>query len=203
MEHDAVACVGCGYNYATGEQAKREYTPVARFWDGGMPVPRRWGLFGAGQAFSITLLGGAVLADILVAGLISWVISSLLLAYILGTFARVEVLRTRGGNVMVTKRWHFCFVPLKPMRIQILAYEGVRVGVARDADLWDWVLFFILLGYGIIPGLIWWYCAFQRDLYYVGLLQNHGSVAVELYRGWNEAMARDMGQVIRDVGGFA
>jgi hypothetical protein len=202
MAEDAVLCVGCGYNVKTGEKAVREYAPVNRTWDGELTYRRRLQLFGAVQALWLLALAGAFWGDFLAAGLFSWFLSSALLAFVVGTFGRIHVTRTRRGQVTLTRTWHVCLLPLPPTRIALYQYDGVTSGMAHGADLWDWVVFGTLLSYGILPGLVWWYWTFHKDVFYIGLTRGHGSMALELYRGWNEAATRDIAQVLRDVAGY-
>ncbi len=202
MNDGAVLCLGCGFNGETGEQAVREYTAVQRTWDGGLSLRRRLVLFGVGQAAGTVMLGGAVLGDFTLAALLVWVAGTVLLAYTLGTFSRLEVARSASGHVKAAKLWRFCFVPLRPQRINLRTYAGLTTGMAHGADLWDGIIFLTLLGYGLLPGLIWWYWTFHRDTYYVGLTRDHGMLALDLYRGWDEAVMHDIARVVRDVGGY-
>lgn len=202
LDDRAVLCLGCGFNSETGVQAVREFAPVERTWDGGLSYRSRLVLFGAGQVIAVGMVGGAILGDFLLAGLVTWLVGTVLLAYTVGTFSRLAVARSHTGHVKVTKAWHVCFVPLRPERINLRMYEGVTTGMTHGADLWDWIVLIILLGYGLIPGLIWWYWAFHRDTFYAGLTQNHGMLTLDLYRGWDEAAMKEVAHVVRDVGGY-
>jgi hypothetical protein len=124
------------------------------------------------------------------------------MAYVLGTFSRLEAARSAIGKVKVVKTWRFCFVRLRPVRIDLRHYEGVTTGTAREADVWDWVVLAVLFAYGVIPALLWWYLAFDRDTYIVGLTRHHGGVALELYRGGDEKAMREIAQTARDLGGY-
>jgi hypothetical protein len=203
LDDGAVLCLKCGYNAQTGEQAVREYEPVERSWDGGLSLRRRLVLLGVGQTIAIGMLIGAALGDFLVAAVAAWLFGTLLLAYTMGTFCRIEVARSTMGKVKLVKAWRFCFVPVRPVRINPQLYNGVTTGMAHGADLWDWIVLLTLSLYGLIPGLIWWYWAFHRDTFYVGLVRDHGNMALELYRGWDQDVMHDIARVVREVGGYA
>src|SRR5207248_11236073 len=125
-----------------------------------------------------------------------------LLAYVLGTFDRIDVTRNHRGFATMTRTWRICFVPMPPTEIVLWQYSGVRCGTTRDADMMDWFLFGSLLASGIIPVLVWWSFAFQCDMYEVMLLKEHGTPALSLYRGWNHAQAREMAQIVQDIAGY-
>jgi hypothetical protein len=199
---DGVLCVACGYNAETGEQAKREYTPVQRTWEGALSLRRRLLIMGAAQFLTLLALPGAFVGDIVLAWFISWCFFTPLLAYILGTFDRIDLTRNRRGDATMTRTWRIAFIPMPKAEILLWQYSGVRCGATRDIDVMDWFLFGSLLAAGVIPGLIWWYLAFHKDMLYVTLLKEHGTPALELYRGWNEAQAREMAQIIQDVAGY-
>ena len=202
MADDGVLCVACGYNIDTGAQAMRVFEPVLRSWEGALSCRSRLLLMGIGEVLGLLALVGAFFADILIAGLVSWVGLNALLLYLLGTFDRIDISRTRRGYVNVTKTWRFCFVPRKPKHIVLQHYAGVVTGMRNDVDGWDMLVLGTMLAMGIVPGIVWWYCVFHRDEFYVGLTQAHGSLALELYRGWNEAQTREIAKVIRDVAAY-
>ena len=202
LPDDGVLCTLCGYNAETNEQAVREYTPVKRSWEGALSLRRRLVLFGAAQFLSFCALPGAYYLEAEVAWLISWCFFTPLLAYILGTFDRIDLTRNSRGHATMTRTWRICFIPMPATEIALWQYMGVRCGSTRDADMMDWFLFGSLFAAGVIPGLIWWYFAFHRDMLYVTMLKEHGTPALEIYRGWNEAQAREMAQIIQDVAGY-
>jgi predicted amidophosphoribosyltransferase len=202
LDGSAVLCLACGFNSETGEQVVREFTEIDRIWDGGLSRRRRLGTFGIVQAVCLPMLIGAILGDVALEAVIVWLIGTVLLAYTLGTFCRLQVARSRTGNVKMVRTWHIGLIPLRPTRVNLRQYGGVATGMEHGADLWDWIVLLTCVGYGIVPGLIWWYLAFHCATFYVGLTRDHGMRALDLYRGWNEGVMRDIAQVVRDVGGY-
>jgi hypothetical protein len=90
-------------------------------------------------------------------------------------------------------------VPLPPFKAKLGDYDGVTSGINREADLWDWIIFFVLFGVGFIPGIIWWYLAIHRDQYFVALVNGHGAPAYYLYRGASQEQMEEMTQTIQGV----
>lgn len=202
MADEGVLCVACGYNIETGTQAVREFQSVLRSWDGALSYRSRLMLMGAGQILGLLGLVGSFFGDVLLAGVVSWIGYNALLVYLLGTFDRIDISRTRRGLVTVTKMWRVCFVRRPRTFIVLQHYAGVTTGMRNDVDGWDILVLGAMLAMGIVPGILWWYCAFHRETYYVGLTQAHGAIGIELYRGWNETQTKEIAKVIRDVAGY-
>jgi hypothetical protein len=203
MADDGILCLACGYNMDTGAQAVREFEPVLRSWDGALPYRSRMLLMGAGQAIGVFGLIGAFFGGFLLAGVFTWIGFTALLVYLLGTFDRIDIARSPSGHIKVTKTWRVFFVERSPTKIVLNQYAGVTTGMRNDVDGWDILMLGIMLALGVIPGILWWYCAFHRETFYVGLLREHGAIALELYRGWNQAQTQEIAKVVRDVAGFS
>jgi hypothetical protein len=197
-------CGRCGFNLDTGEPAgPREYTPVNVAWDAGMRPRVRYTLFFVGQAVVITLGLLAVLLNpevTFVQFLCPWMCFTPLLAFLLGTYARLELKRNERGQVKLTKTWRACFIHMTPEVIPLREYEGVSTGVDAEAGCWEWGIAAILFfGCGVIPGILWWYYTIHRDTYFVALTRDHGFPERMLYRGGNDGQMRDIAETLRDV----
>src|SRR5262249_55969688 len=138
------------------------------------------GLLGAHLHGDITVLVGPM------------VLLAALLAFILGTFDRIDFTQNERGKVRLTRTWRICFAERQPVRIYLKNYQGVVTGMGSDADTWAWIMLFLLLPFGLFPGFIWWYYVIHKDTYFVALSEGHAGIDLVLYRGMNERQAEDM-----------
>src|SRR5262249_20653517 len=125
LPEDVSLCPSCGFDRTTGARKRRRYEPVHRSWEAGWPLPRRGRPFVLGQmaALPLGVLGawyfgtwGALVGP--------WVTFSVLTAFLLGTYARVEVTRTERGKVTLTQTWRVCFFVRPTQVIRRGDYEG-------------------------------------------------------------------------------
>ena len=63
----------------------------------------------------------------------------------------------------------------------------------------DWFIFVYLFLMGIVPGIIWWVMAINRDTHFVALTTEHGFPALILYKGWHQARAEEVAATISKV----
>ena len=200
---EAVVCVACGLHVETGEKAVQIYQSRSWQWEAGMPFHRRRNLFILCQVIFLGLgLIAAVAEGYVSAFLSSWLTFTLMLAFLLGTYDRLDMTRNKRGRVVLTKTWRICFIPRPAETIALREYEGVTAGMADDTNIMDWLIALVLLPFGIVPGIIWWYCAIQSDTYYVALCKNHGYPELTLYRGWNQGRAKEIAATLHDVAGL-
>jgi hypothetical protein len=194
---DAFVCPYCGYNQQTGTRAAKVYEPMEREWEAGWPLARRRKWFLLGQAVVVPLgLLGAYAVQSLWAFLGPWLVFTLLTGFLLGTFDRVRLTRSKRGVVQLSQTWRVFFRQRPPLTYRISEYEGVVVGKAHSADFWDWLMFFLLFGIGVVPGVLWWYYGIQKDTFFVALAKDHGHPAVRLYYGWDEERMKDMARTL-------
>ena len=203
VPQDAVVCCHCGFNRDTGETHERLYHKVDKQWEGGLRFHVRIGIFLAA--------GGLALAATLVVGIndgswralfISLLIGVLLLAYVLGTYPRVNLMRSRKGRARLTRTWRICFIPLATADIPWRAFEGVVVNRSHEPDFWDWAVLVFLLPFGLIPGVLWWFYVINADQFDVALCKGHGFPALILYRGPSQVIAQEIAANVRDVTGL-
>jgi hypothetical protein len=200
---DAVVCVACGYDQRRRKKHVREFQPLARRWETNWPLARRLTVYVAVQSGSL-VLGGMVALSLGVLGgfLLSWVYAGLLLAFLLGTYDRLDLQRDSRGRVTVTRTWRLGFVPLAPQVTEVRGFEGVVHGQWHDAGFYEWFLFFWLLPAAVVPALFWWYYVINKSTYHVALARDHGHPDVYLYRGRSEEQMRDIDATVRDASGL-
>jgi hypothetical protein len=197
---DVVVCPSCGFDQETGTRKRRTYEPVRRNWEAGWPLSRRLVLFLTGQALALplSLLGAWALGGW--GGFVgSWLVFTALTAFLLGTYARTDLIRSESGKVRLIQTWRVCFVAQSSQAIRRSEYEGVVSGKGRAADFWDWFVQVILLILGIVPGVLWWYFVIRPDTYFVALTRDHGFPERTLYWGWDERQAQDMARTLNKI----
>jgi hypothetical protein len=200
MEADSVVCARCGFNLETGKKPRKVYEPVERTWEAGMPLRRRVTLFVASEV--VVLLTGVLVARLTGSPalfLVPWLLFTGMLAFVLGTYDRVDLSRNTRGKVFLSKTWRICFRPLAPVSIKVIEYEAVVTGAVHETDFWDWILFLTLFSFGVLPGLWWYIYGMSQDTYFVALARDHGYPETVLYRGWNEKHMQDIANTLREV----
>jgi predicted RNA-binding Zn-ribbon protein involved in translation (DUF1610 family) len=203
LTKDATLCPHCGFNLETGKKAVRVYEPLELHWDAGLPLRRRLVLFVIAECPAVALtLTGLFLGEYPGQFVTSWLVFTALLAFLLGTFDRLNLTRNKRGRVVLTQTWRVLFFARPTTAIALGEYEGVVTNLSHDVGILDWIILGIALMSGIIPGVIWWFWAMQQDTFQVALAKDHGYPERILYRGWSESRAKEIAQTLHDVGGL-
>jgi hypothetical protein len=204
MPEGADLCVACGFNKRTRKKATKEYQPLARSWEANMPLPRR--LFWWGALIGFVMVGGvvsAVSAGVYIPGFFfSWAFFALLMAFVIGTFEKIDLTRDTRGRVTITKTWRFCFIAAPPRLYEVRGYEGVVTGQWSDAGCWEWFVCLWLVPMGIVPAVLWWYHVIYRPAFHVALARDHGHPELYVYRGRREEQMRDIADVLCSASGL-
>jgi hypothetical protein len=203
IEEGAKVCMTCGFDQRTRKKVKREYQPLARSWETNMPLGQRVVLFLAVHGGSLLLgLVPAILGSSALSFLACWAFFGTLLAFLLGTFSKIDLTRDHKGRVRVTVTWRFCFIPFAPRSTEVRGFEGVVAGQYDPSGFWEWFIFCWLLLPGILPALFWWYFVIHKIAYHVSLARDHGYPAVFVYRGRQEEQMRDIAHTLSDASGL-
>jgi hypothetical protein len=193
-------CPGCGLELV--KKPKKVYKPADRSWEAGWSFGKRRTLFFLGVALSV--IGGigiALAAESWSGAITSWLCFAILTAFLLGTYPRVDLSRTKKGKVTLSKTWRVCFVQRPPAIFDVREFEGVRTGYASDVDFFDWLIALMLLP-AVGLGILWWLIFIHRDQHTVTLVREHGYGSDVLYRGVSEDMAKDMAYALEEIGGL-
>lgn len=200
----SVLCVRCGYHLQERRKITKTFQPIARVWETNVSYSTRLFAYVAleiiflGMGLTGVFWGGADLGVFIG----SFLGLSTLLAFLLGTFDRIQLTRDTRGRTQVTKIWRFAFFARPPQTTAVRGYEGISSGQHRSVTTWDtWMLFFMLL-FGILPGIIWWYLIFYRITYQVSLTRDHGFPAYIVYTGANEMQMKEIATTLRDASGL-
>jgi hypothetical protein len=199
----AVVCNHCGFNRETGTKVQRVHKKVDKEWEPGLGFKVRLSIFLGCQGLALTATMIVAFADGDWIGLlIAWMTSGTMLAFVLGTFPRVNVVRSKKGQVRMSKTWRVCFLPMGTTEINWREYEGVVTTLAHHSDIWDWFILFTLMPWGLVPAVLWWYYVMEADQFDVALTRDHGSPAMLLYRGHSETIAKEIAATVRNVTGL-
>ena len=152
---EAVLCPRCGYDYRKRKKTARTYEPIARTWEANYTLQSR--------VISLTLIHGTALvlgvAGTVLAGdglggyLVSWFIAGVALAFLMGTFDRIDLTRDTRGRVRVAVTRRVAFFPLPPQVIEVRGFSEVVSGQTASAGFWEWLIFLFLLP-GLIPAFV-------------------------------------------------
>jgi hypothetical protein len=200
---EAVLCVRCGLDLRSRQKVARTYQPIRRQWEPGLRAKVRWTLFLAFMALETAVVVWILLdeGDLYVT-LFSWGLFTVLLAFLLGTFNRIDVERNKRGQARIRRTWHVCFVIRRSGIIPWHEYEGVVTGKTRLVGLEDWLVVLALLPLGLLPAILWWYYVIERDRYTVALARHHGFPEELLYCGYSPELCAELAETIRDATGL-
>jgi hypothetical protein len=198
MEPQAIVCLNCGLDLRVGIKAKTAYDPILKRWDAGLSRPFRWLGFAGWQCFAVPpMLWGASHEGHAFYVIGGWLWLSVMAAFLLGTYDRIDLERNSRGKVRLMKTWYFCFIPREPTTVDLIQYEGILTGQVHDLDFTDYVVLISGIGFFLIPGIVWYFAIMQRDTWYVALTKDHGHPDLWLYRGWSEHRAKQIASTLR------
>jgi hypothetical protein len=199
----AVICNHCGFDREKGTTLKRVYEKVDSQWQPAPGLSSRLGIFLAVQGLAFTATMIVIFSDGSPSPLVlSWMLGAALCAYILGTFPRIKLTRSKKGRVRLTRTWHACFVPLAPADIPWRDYGEIVVSQAHHTGFWDWVTVICLVPWGLFPAVLWWLFVLKADQCDVTLTREHGSATLLIFRCRSQDMAQEMADAIRNVTGL-
>jgi hypothetical protein len=200
---DAVLCPACGFNFQTRQKEVRVYEPLEKHWEAGMSLRTRLGLFLLGNLVGAVPMAmtASAYGDVMLL-VIPWVLLTVLLAFLLGTFIRIDVSRNEQGRARLKKTWRICFWTWSRRTLPWHESEAVVTGKTRDVSLLDWLVAACLLPMGLIPAVLWWWFFIQRDQFFSALARDHGFPAELLYRGIRQDQAEQIATVVSDATGL-
>lgn len=200
----SVLCVRCGFHLTKRKKVTRAYQPLERVWETTASFSRRLTTFSVCEAAAL-LLGliaifwaGADLGVFIGA----YLLLTAMLAFLIGTFDRIHLKRDHRGRVQLTKTWRVAFLALQPQSIDVHSYEGIVTGQHREISFWEYLVFFFLLFFALVPGFIWWYMAMYKVTFHVSLSRDHGFPSYILFSGWSEKQMKEIAYALRDASGL-
>lgn len=201
---ETVVCTLCGLNLRTGETPPpKTYEPVDMTWEVGMPLPKRRLIFLLAQAAVVPFaVLGLFLHGSWFVVFFPWILFLGLTAFLLGTYDRIELTRNTRGQCKLIKVWRVCFFERPPVNLRVTEYEGIATGVDSESGCWEWFIFFTLLGFAVVPAVIWFYMSIHRDTFFVALARDHGFPELMVYRGGSEEQMREIASTLHEVTGL-
>ena len=199
----AVVCVHCGYDAEKKHRFERAYQPMDREWEAGWPFGRRFAIFLVFQvlnaaSLAVTVVGGKAIP----VSAFGVFFAIFLQAFLLGTYDKVRIRRNKKGQTEITVIWRVCFISLAPKKVNWKEFEGVAWGHYDATSGWAWLIFIFLLPGCIIPAILFWWLVIRPDRYYCALARDRGYPDTYLYRGGNEAQAKEIAQAATDATGL-
>jgi hypothetical protein len=202
MEFGAVLCASCGFNLKTRKKAKRRYAPIAREWETDMTLMNRLTWLGGFWAVHLLVTIASWTQGNLVSAIVAWFPLTFIVAFVLGTYDRVQIFRDERGRVTLVRQWRFFFIPATPVTREVRGYEGVLIGSWNDSGIMEWFICISLLFLGCLPAVIWWYVAIYQSHHHVAMAEDHGRPALTVYRGRSESQMHEIAGVLCEATGL-
>ncbi len=200
----SVLCVRCGFDLNKRKKVARTYQPMDRVWETSASYSSRLKAFCGCEAFGFVLGMTAVFwagADIAVF-ISAFVLLTAMLGFLFGTFDRIHLRRDARGRVQLTKTWRVAFFELQPQSIDVRNYAGIVTGQHREVSMWEYLVFFFLLFFALVPGIIWWYLAIYKVTFHVSLSREHDFPEYILFSGWSQEQMKEIAYALRDASGL-
>lgn len=200
VERRNAVCNHCGYNFETKAKAERTFQSIDQVWESGLPFQTRLSIFVGLQVLNFVILVASLFSSQgLGVSFILILFSVFLQAFLVGTFERLTLTRTTKGKITLTHMWRYAFLPQSPESVKWKEHEGITVTRQNDFDVIAWVFVFILMGYGCLPGILFWYFVVRPDKFTVALCKDHGSPETPIFRTTNEDRAREVMQMVSET----
>ena len=185
------------------KEADDEYLPpLARTWDTFWPLNRRVTVFAVMLALNVVLLPfSALIVESIITIAVTLIVNSLIQAFVLGTFERVEIKRSPVGKIVLMRTWRIAFYPLAARRVRWREFESVSCRMSHESHFEDWIVAVILFPYGLIPAVLWYWFVIRPDRMLVSLCKDHDFPDTVLFRSWNQAQAEDVAKTVANVTG--
>jgi hypothetical protein len=196
----STVCVHCGFNFETKTKAKRVYEPIHREWQSGWPIQRRLALFMGMQFINLLLLVVSLFSGYSICAAIVPILMTVgLQAFLTGTFDKLILTRDSKGKVRVTRICSYAFFARPPITVRWKSHETVSIVQSNEFSVIDWAFVIILLGYGILPGVLFYWFVLRPDKFTVYLCKDHGFPETAIFRTQNEELSKEIQTTVSEV----
>jgi hypothetical protein len=210
MAADAVVCIACGFNRATGRRLRTVSRRLALQWDSGPPMAARavffFMLLAACFAPLLTLPNDP---ETLAVFLLIPVAGAALGGLLLGTLRRLTVTTDPEGTPVALEKWWVGFFPLSENRINLSDFCTVRLTHGKgELGALGLLLVIGLCLLGGLPAILWVMHALRQGVFTVGVVPRPGAAGepseepLTLYRGRSERRARAIGDALEQIAGL-
>jgi hypothetical protein len=203
LDPDAVICLKCGYNRKTGRRVKRQVEPISHEWSAGLALYERLILLGVlvcliffiscGIGFRARSIPALLL--IMVVAAISAVVSALMV----GTYFHVSLGRNKRGEIRLSKTWRIAFFPIDKRAINVRSDDQLLLDFQRGFGPLGLAFTLVLICFGIFPGLIWLFLAFQKETYVIELRDAGRKNSVVIFQGWSQVKMTWVAERMKEV----
>jgi hypothetical protein len=143
----SIVCNHCGFNRQTGMTIRRVHEKVDKQWEPDFRFSVRFGAFLSVQGFVAAIFLSLVNGSWFTLA-VPWLIASVLLAFILGSYARLNLTRSSKGRIRLTKTWRICFFALEASDLAWRDYEAIVICQSHEDGFLDWFIILFLLPWG-------------------------------------------------------
>jgi hypothetical protein len=194
-------CKHCGLNFETGEKARRVFQPIDRQWDAGWSFQQRRLAFIVLQVLNCVMFAASLTMghEVGLTWFVFILISIGLQAFLLGTYESLNLKRNEKGKVTLLHTWRCAFIARPPVSVKWKEHESVAVICENEFSLIDWFFAIMLLGYGVVPGVLFWWFVIRADKFTVWLCKEHGSRETPIFRTSNPERAHEVQTTVSDV----
>jgi hypothetical protein len=170
LEPGTKVCATCEYDLEAGKTPEKVFTPIDREWEAGASFARRLrNCLICVVVFFLLGLVGTISSGEWISFVLSWLTFTGMLAFLFGTFDRVNLKRNARGQVRLFHSWRFCFIQWTSARVPLKDYDGVVSGRLSEASFANWLVFGFLVLSGLFSMLNLVIGALQRE--HIDLLQ--------------------------------
>ena len=198
---DAPKWESCGWDRAAGRKLAKTFVPVNRTWEAGWPLQARAIAFVVCQAINVATAALIYHVDgRAVASAGGFVVMVVVQAFLLGTFDRLDLVRTSKGKVTLTQQWRIAFWPLETKTLRWREHEEIRV-MHAEPGVMEWVAFFVLLP-SLPVAVAWYWFVIRPGHVKAALCKDLGDPVTPLYVGANAERAEEITKVVGTVTGL-
>lgn len=184
-------------------ELERPTTPLAKSWESFWPLATRRNILVI--LFIVDLAGMPLhwlFFQSIPATLISFLLMALLQAFLIGTYDRIDLVRSAKGKLTLSRTWRVAFFPRAPTRIRRSEFESLSISLVHETHVEDWVILLLLLPCAVFPAVLWWWFVMRPIQVRVSLCKQHGYPDTILFRTTDQAKAREVAKEIADVTGL-
>jgi hypothetical protein len=198
---NAASCNRCGWDRAAGKRLPKTFAPIDRTWESGWSLRARMTAFVVCQALNVvtaaliwSVEGRAVTT---IGGFVVMVLTQ---AFLLGTFDRLTLTRSTRGKVTLKQQWRIAFWPLQLRTLRWREHEEIRI-LHAEADLLEWLIFFVLLS-TLIGAILWYWFMIRPGHVKTALCQTLGDPVAPLYIGTSIERAEEIAREVSAATGI-